>query len=560
LVNVAKPLHVDDAAYYYYAKQIAHHPLDPYGFEVFWYEDPEPAMEVLAPPVLPYWWSLAVRIDGERVWVWKLWLFPFSLLLIVSVYGLCRRFARGLEMPLVWMTVLSPALLPSTNLMLDVPALALSLTAVQVFLWACDRRSMLGATLAGLTAGLAMETKYTGILSLATLLIYAWLFRRGRLGIVAVAVALCAFASWESFIAWRYGTSHFLLHAHHNYLPDATYRYGRGWPKFLLAGPLVTLLGGVSPALAALGMKAMGQPKYRIVILVLLTGLVYGLTAWVGGVDVTHWLPRVSWCERLRRAVPPQRMEFFLFGALGWVTLVVLTAVCCILCRRARWGRAGERSLGRARRISWFLVLWLAVEVAGYFSLTPFPAVRRLLGIFVVGTLLVGRLAARTCRTSQRRRFVWGLVCFGLLQALVVGAVDFCDARARQDAVANVTDWLRDKRKGDEMVWYIGHWGWQFYAERQGWQPVAAWQSTLRAGDWLVVPSPSVEGQHLDLGVLAAERFDLVVVRDDWIPFTTLPAYYGGMTVLRQCEEPRLQVNLYRILEDCVPVSSGASE
>src|ERR1700674_572855 len=134
--NVVKPLHIDDAAYYYYARQVTQKPLDPYGFKVFWWDNPEDANEVLAPPALAYGWSLAMRIDQavslatgietERPWLWKLGMVPFSMLFIGCLFVLFRRFARGLEMPLTWLTVLSPAFWPSLNLMLDIPTLALS--------------------------------------------------------------------------------------------------------------------------------------------------------------------------------------------------------------------------------------------------------------------------------------------------------------------------------------------------------------------------------------------------------------------------------------------------
>ena len=42
------------------AQQIAKAPLDPYGFEQFWYQQPQPANEVRAPPVLPYWLGLGM--------------------------------------------------------------------------------------------------------------------------------------------------------------------------------------------------------------------------------------------------------------------------------------------------------------------------------------------------------------------------------------------------------------------------------------------------------------------------------------------------------------------
>src|SRR5262249_14631642 len=160
---------IDDAAYVYYARQVAHKPLDPYGFAVFWWEVPLPANHVLAPPVLSYWLAPAVAFFGEWPLLWKLWLFPFALLLVWALLALFRRFARGVEVPLTWLTVLSPALLPAFNLMLDVPALALSLTSVEWFFRACDRDSLGRAEFAGLIAGLAMETKYTAFLAPAAM-------------------------------------------------------------------------------------------------------------------------------------------------------------------------------------------------------------------------------------------------------------------------------------------------------------------------------------------------------------------------------------------------------
>src|SRR5262245_56998066 len=206
-LNAFKPLHIDDAAYYAYARQFASSPLDPYGFAVFWYQHPEPANTVLAPPVLPLWWSLALRVTDEPV-LWKLWLFPFCLCLAWSLHALARRFAGRLALPLTALTVLSPAFLPSLNLMLDVPAQALSLAALALFLDAAERSSLPRAALAGLVAGVAMQTKYTGFLAPAAMFLYALTHRRLRLWLLAVAAALAVFAAWEGFLAWRYGQSH----------------------------------------------------------------------------------------------------------------------------------------------------------------------------------------------------------------------------------------------------------------------------------------------------------------------------------------------------------------
>src|SRR5262249_28580710 len=158
-------------------------------------------------PVVPYWWALALRLFGDQPVVWKVWLFPFCLLFVCSLYWLFRRFASGLEIPLVCLTVFSPTFLPSLNFMLDVPALALSLGALLVFFRACERRCVGLAMAAGLLAGLAMQTKYTSFIAPAVMLVYAAIFGRIRLGLAAMCVGLVLFSGWEMFLFLRQGES-----------------------------------------------------------------------------------------------------------------------------------------------------------------------------------------------------------------------------------------------------------------------------------------------------------------------------------------------------------------
>src|SRR5262245_44206958 len=157
LLNALKPLHMDDPGFHHFAQQAAEHPGSPYGFELIWDYEPRHALEILAPPVVPYWWGLGMRLFGDRPWCWKLWLFPVCLLLVASLRALLRRFVRRHEGPLLVLLAVSPVVLPGLNLMSDIPALALHLAALAVFLAACDRASLRGAALAGLLAGAAMQ-------------------------------------------------------------------------------------------------------------------------------------------------------------------------------------------------------------------------------------------------------------------------------------------------------------------------------------------------------------------------------------------------------------------
>ena len=97
------------------------------------YNRPVPANHALAPPVIPYWWAAGIQLFGMHPWAWKLWLFPFCLLFVMAFDALLRRFAPAVAGPMLIMTVLSPVFLPSLNLMMDIPALALGLSAVALF-------------------------------------------------------------------------------------------------------------------------------------------------------------------------------------------------------------------------------------------------------------------------------------------------------------------------------------------------------------------------------------------------------------------------------------------
>src|SRR5438045_1275100 len=94
-LNALKPAAVDDTAYLLLARQIAAHPPDPYGGELFWYAEPSPARHVLAPPVVPYWLAAGIRLFGEHVPLLKFFLAPFPLVLCYAVRSLARRFAPG---------------------------------------------------------------------------------------------------------------------------------------------------------------------------------------------------------------------------------------------------------------------------------------------------------------------------------------------------------------------------------------------------------------------------------------------------------------------------------
>jgi hypothetical protein len=548
-LNAVKPLHIDDAAYECYARQMGAKPLDPYGFAVFWWEWPQPANEVLAPPVFCYSWAVAHRFSDKPV-VWKVCLLPWSLLLVFGLRGLLLRFARKLERPLLVLLVLSPALLPSMNLMLDVPALALSVAALNLYFGATDRDSLGQAALAGLVAGLAMQTKYTALLVPGVMLLSSATTGRWRLWPAAVVVAAQLFVAWEFLIALQYGRSHFLLNL----------SAGGGSLLKVTALPfLSSYLGGLCPVGIALGLAALGVARRLVwcAMTVMLAGFVV-----IALFDVRFVTERGLFGQRLDPPVELQLAEliFNCYAVAGAVVvaLIVRRLLQSEQARARAW--SGDHAPARCGdRSTLFLVLWLGLEVLGYVALTPFPAARRVLGVSLVLALLVGRLAARRARLLWRRGLVQRLTACGVMLGLVYWALDWYGAWVQQHAAETAAQYAADH--GGGRVWYVGHWGFQFYAERAGMRPVVPrypdWFATdgpiplpastvFAPGDWLVLPETRLEQQWVKWPLRELELQQELRV-EGWVPLRTVSCFYAGRTPLEHQEGACLAVRIFRV-------------
>jgi hypothetical protein len=556
-LNAGKAPLIDDTAYLTLTRHIAKHPLDPYGFEQFWYQHPEPANHILAPPVQPYWLALGMRVLGDRPVAWKMWLFPEMLLLAFSLQALFRRFARGAEAPLLVATFLSPALLPAWNFMLDLPALALSTTALVLFLRALEQKSVLRAILAGAAAGLATQTKYTGLLILP-LFVGAAAFApipkhraapsllfRVMLTVLGCAIAGLMFAGWEALVERKYGESHFLvaLGTSEGTWKEKLLAYLGKWRLLLW---MLILSGGLLPPAAILGFVGFWKER-RWLLLVPVTILLGAYVAlilipiresiWIGQ---TNQRPVASW----------------IFGSLGGLSIFVLFLVIARqvlrLSRFSPFTLAQWLSRLRWSRSLWFLLFWLLIETAGFLAMTPFPACRRLIGFTIVATLLAGRFLSRTCRTEYRKRIVWLAVIPGVILGVFYAGIDLADSWREPLAVREASQFIR-QRDPAARIWFVGHWGFQFEAERQGMKPLNPDYTELQPGDWLIVPNADSVHQQIfqpetPLGEPVAH-----VTRQRVFPLRTIPAYYGGHLPMERGPDPSIDVPIYRVSEKWVP-------
>lgn len=541
LLNAVKPAAVDDTAYLQFARHLAANPGNPYGFKLFWYSAPEPAMGVLLPPVLPYWLALGRSVSGDNLFLLKLMLLPFSLLLCHSLAFLLRRFAPGADKPLLAMTVLGPGVLPFFGVMLDVPALSLGLAAVACFIRGCDADRVGWIAVAGVLSGLAAQTKYSMLPVPAVLMWYAVLHRQWLFGIGAGAFAVAVFTGWESFVESRNGESHFLHHLREQQASR------KDWleEKWNLFQPMVAYLGALAVGFGLLAGRAIRLPTLFVAAVALAGAF------WVAVVCVLPYSDSIL----LTKPNGGVKLELatLVFGSLGTGVLFVCLAAACVLLVRPH-GLLKLQRVFRWNADSWFVVGWVAIEFAAYFALTPFPAGRRVIGICAVLAILAGRMAVFTKLPVPP----W-IAAYTIAAGIGLYALDTWDSFPERQLALSAADRIGDP--GPAAVWFNGHWGFQYYCDRAGMKPVVPEESLLRAGDWLVFPViPDDRGFYRPYHGGAKFRIDpastdLVneFMWEDRFAAQTIPELYGGTVPIRGRDHPRLRVAVYRITKDWVP-------
>ncbi len=517
VLNAIKPLYIDDTYYYYLARQIASNPLKPLGGEIFWFQWPRLATQGAIPMVLPYWFSAAVRMFGERPMLWKLWLFPFVFSFVGGVYLLVKRFSGSMKDALTCMIVLSPAFLPSWNIMLDMPALSLTIAGIAIFMVASEKRSLSLAIISGLLSGLAIQTKYTGLAAPGVILLYAFIFRRWFLGLVTAAVAALVFGSLELMV--------FAMHGHWQFasLMNRGFVVSR-WDKALMLKSLLMTAGATNICAALLMFVGFKVHRWIVALAMVL----------VGGGFV--WL-----------ALSP--IGPVLFGTFGaFLALSILAGLVCLLLLRGH-GDKPVKFLG-FNRDGLFLLLWLILEIAAYFFISPFGAVRRVLGVVMV-TMIIAAAFSGFWRTNRTGLILTGAVAgLGIVLGLGYYVLDLHEARVQMRSVADADEWIRSSDP-DARIWYTGHWGFAYYADRAGMEPIVPDNSLLRAGDWFVIPDRVERQRFAESGIPGVVAH--TISYDDDLSLQTMFCYYAGKAPLEHRSSPRLQVYICRATSDFVP-------
>jgi 4-amino-4-deoxy-L-arabinose transferase-like glycosyltransferase len=443
LANLGKPVHIDDTLYLSIARQILLNPFDPYGGELNWQNIPQKTYAVsISPPLVSYYHALILYGFGESDIALHAGMIPWLMLAGWSLARLGDRWV-GAGGPVAALVLCSPAVVVGTNLMLDTPLLACCCTAIEFGCSGLDRpNGNVHLILAGVAAAAAALIKYSAVALIPVFLVIAWSYgRRNVLWLVAAPIG--ALVAWQS-ISWAlYGETQ--IDQGRDFLARFRFDVGR-----LLTERTLTMLALIAMTFPV-WMTSVLLGRRRVV------SLVFGLA----GAGTAAWLLSSSWPRS------------------AWVAAAFLIAVTLGgfgICETLLAGADNFR--GRNTKTKWIVSTWIVTFAAFAVFFGPFVAVRSCLPI--QPPLAILALCRELSGHAARIATISTITLSATLSALLAWA-DFRWAAFYPQAVETI---VQRHAGRDRPILFLGHWGFQAYAQRSG---LLAWDAR-----WSRIPDEAV--------------------------------------------------------------------
>jgi 4-amino-4-deoxy-L-arabinose transferase-like glycosyltransferase len=460
---INKAYHIDDTLFVWIARNILDKPFDFYGFSVHWGDNMVPMSEVTKnPPIASYYTALAALVAGFGERALHVAFFLPAIGFTTGVYVLARRFT---SMP--FQAALAAAFTPvffvsATTVMSDVMMLAFWCWAVVFWLRGSERDEPLMMLFASVLIALSALTKYFGVSLIPLLAVYSLLkgysIRRWAPW-MAVPIAILAGYQWVTHE--MYGKGLFL---------DAVYHVGLVQTIFIRS-----YLNKASIGLSFVGGCVITALFYAPLLWSRRT-----LVMWTAGTIVVGFvLVRFNLLE-----------EFFLpsWGVKGVLTMWVSVQFVIFVVAGINLLAISLADLLRRRDAqSVFLFLWIigTFFFAGFVNWTNNG--RSILPMVPVAGILLMRSIEDRYGPSDGTggwRVLLPLVP-ALVLSFMVAKADYALANSARTAAAYINEEYAAKGR----LWFQGHWGFQYYMEEAGAEPIDWYKTPLKIGDLIVVPT-----------------------------------------------------------------------
>jgi 4-amino-4-deoxy-L-arabinose transferase-like glycosyltransferase len=440
------------------AKHIVEKPLDPYGFPVVWYKTAMPMSDVMQnPPLSAYYGAAVGYAAGWSEYALHLAFFLPALAVVMGVYQLASELTSSPLVAGVIMLVTPGFLVSSTSIMSDVPMLALWMLAIILWRWGLKEGKPFYLAGSGLLIAACALTKYFGACLIPLLLLYS-LWKRKSLGVwvLYLLIPVAILGGYQEWTGSLYGRG---------LLSSAAAYAGK-----TRAEHPMSFWGGSTVGLAFVG----GCTLPALIFIPWLWRRTFILGACVAaalGAAAAAWglVQCGSPFPKEHQGFLAVQLLLFIAGGISVLALGVSDV----------WRRRDADSV--------FLAAWVAGTFAFAAYLNWCVNSRSVLPLIPAAAILIVRRLDHVQRPPHSA--VWALVVplvvSGLL-SLWVAWGDTTLANSEREAAQIV----HDKTAGQPgRVFFFGHWGWQYYMQSFGAQPLdLAHLKEVTSADLIVQP------------------------------------------------------------------------
>ncbi len=473
-----KAIHIDDPLFVWAGRQMQTRWWDPYGFEVNWYGWTMPMHEVTKnPPLACAWIALLISIFGENEFALHLGFFLQAIAVVLGTYTLARNLCDHPFYAALAALCTPVFMISSTTLMCDVLLVAFWVWAVVSWMRGTRENRPLFLALAALLVIAASLTKYFGIALVPLLLAYS-LVRNRKAGwwLIYLLLPVAVMGLYEGAMRALYG-------------------HGLMWDAFSYANQ--NEAHGIG-AWFVKAVTALGFTGGCCAIVLLLAPVLCRSRAWVWAVLGAIVVLPTTWilASTLANAESLARLGITLL----W-TLLILSGVAVLALPILEWRRLRNEDALMLLLWIWgtFVFCILNWTINGRSILPMVPA---------VAILLLRRI--EFVRMLANVRLIWFFGAAAIF-SLLITLVDYRLADSARAAATEIRSQFRIPSSA--TVWFQGHWGFQYYAQINGFRAFDSTHPQTRPGDLMVLPfnntnlKPIPENTFERIGVIEVPVF-----------------------------------------------------
>jgi 4-amino-4-deoxy-L-arabinose transferase-like glycosyltransferase len=458
---VNKAFHIDDPLFIWTAKHIRTEPLNFYGFNVNWNGTVMPMWtRTQNPPLTSYYLALASFILGWSEPGMHIALLIPALGVVAGTYFLAREFC-GKPVLATIIGLASPVfLVSSTTIMSDIFMLFFWVWAVYFWVSGTKEHGTLKLFAASVLIAAACLSKYYGVSLIPMLLCYSLFCERkfsARLLLLLIPVAV--------LVLYQLGTT--ALYGQGLLLSAASYSAGarEAFQRDMLTrfAVLFSFTGGCFLSIVLFAPFLWGKKTFVISLILLISVML-----------IVSQLRSVGFYE----AEPGQRLDWAFIAAFSLFIYAGVAFIAVIIA-----GFMNDRNA-----VSLLLFLWAfgTLVFAGFINWSNNG--RSLLPLApVFGIVLIRHLDRRRVTSAVDKS--WRLPILLMVALLIGHQVALADYRSADTMRTAAMKIMSDYKGKAGTVWFLGHWGFQYYMESLGGQAVDVRRPSILKDDIVAEPS-----------------------------------------------------------------------